>query len=341
MLGVARVGGRTLGEGGEVGCRDGRGELGVAPDERVRDREQLAVHVGRRVGQPDGVVERLRHLLDAVGPFEDRQRQADLRRLAGRLLERAAHEEVERLVRAAELDVGLEVDRVLALGERVEELVERDRLAAAVAVLEVVALQHPRDGHVRGQADDVGEGHRAEPVAVVDDGELLGARVEHERGLLEVGLPVGAGLVARQRRPRLALARRVADGRREVADDEDGAVAGVLELAQLAQHDRVAEVEVRPARVAAELDEQRHARRGARLRGGREAARGQGVGDAAHEVGEGRLGSRHRSRWVSRRSRPCGRGRACAWSRARRWRRACRGTSCPCRARSRPWRGRP
>ena len=217
-------------------------------------------------------------------PFEDREREADLRLLSRSLLQRAAHEQVERLVRPAQLDVRFQVDRVLALRERVQKLVERDRLAAAVAVLEVVALQHARHGDVGRQPDHVGERHRVQPVAVVDDRELLRTRVEHERGLLEVALAVGARLGLGQRRPRLGLARRVADGGRKVADDEDGAVPGVLELPHLAQHDRVAQVEVGPARVAAQLDEQRAAGflalgRGAprgRRRGGRRRRRGGG-----------------------------------------------------------------
>ena len=45
-------------------------------------------------------------------------------------------------------------------------------------------------------------------------------------------------------RPQRGAARRVADAGGEVADDQDDGVAGVLELAQLLQHDRVAEVDV-------------------------------------------------------------------------------------------------
>src|SRR5690606_23145149 len=72
-------------------------------------------------------------------------------------------------------------------------------------------------------------------------------------------------LVVGERRARLALARGVADGRREVADDEDGAVAEVLELPELPEHDGVAEVEVRPRGVDAELDRERAARLGRAL----------------------------------------------------------------------------
>ena len=57
-------------------------------------------------------------------------------------------------------------------------------------------------------------------------------------------------------------------------------MAGVLELAQLLQHDRVAEVEVGRGRVQAELDAQRAAAREALL----ERARGQAVDRVARQV---------------------------------------------------------
>ena len=71
-----------------------------------------------------------------------------------RLLPRLAHElapdeEVEELVRAAELDVGVERDGVVALAERVEELVDGDRLLLPEPLREVVALEEARDRVLR------------------------------------------------------------------------------------------------------------------------------------------------------------------------------------------------
>ena len=86
--------------------------------------------------------------------------------------------------------------------------------------------------------------------------------VEHLEGLLLVGLGV-----ARRSRSASSCGRvverplRVADARGVVADDQHDRVAEVLELAQLAQHDGVAEVDVRRGRVDAELDPQRPAPR--------------------------------------------------------------------------------
>ena len=75
-------------------------------EQLVRDPQRLAVHLAGRLGDPDLVAERLRHLARAVEPVQQRHRQHDLRRLAVRGLQRAAHVQVERLVGAAELDVG-------------------------------------------------------------------------------------------------------------------------------------------------------------------------------------------------------------------------------------------
>ena len=85
-----------------------------------------------RLVDADVVVGALRHLLaddlavlDArVGALEERRRHHDLRLDAVARHEVAADEQVEELVGAAELDVALERDRVVALEERVEELVD-------------------------------------------------------------------------------------------------------------------------------------------------------------------------------------------------------------------------
>ena len=68
---------------------------------------------------------------------------------------------------------------------------------------------------------------------------------------------MGIDLLGGQRRPGGGPTRRVADPGREVPDDEDGDVAEVLELAQLAQHDGEPEMDVRGRRVDAELHPQR------------------------------------------------------------------------------------
>ena len=81
--------------------------------------------------------------------------------LAGVLLQLAAEQDVEGLIGAAELDVGADLDRVVRLHERIEELVDADRRAVAIALGEVVALEHARHGALRAETDHVLEAQRA------------------------------------------------------------------------------------------------------------------------------------------------------------------------------------
>ena len=83
--------------------------------------------------------------------------------------------------------------------------------------------------------------------------------VEQLEDLRLVGLRVPLDFVRGQRRPGLRPARRIANHRREVADDEDDAVAEVLEVLHLADQHRVAEVEIGRGGVEADLDDQRAA----------------------------------------------------------------------------------
>ena len=73
----------------------------------------------------------------------------------------------------------------------------------------------------------------------------------------EVVAGVGLDLLLGQPGAGLVAAGGVADERGVVADDDDGRVAEVLELPQLAQRDGVAEVDVDAGRVDAVLDAER------------------------------------------------------------------------------------
>ena len=81
-----------------------------------------------------------------------------------------------------------------------------------------------------------------EPLGVVADLGL--AAVEDLEGLVLVRLRGGADLFAREARARVVRARRVADHRGEVADEEDDLVPELLELPHLLHQDGVAEVQV-------------------------------------------------------------------------------------------------
>ncbi|MFU0842271.1 MAG: hypothetical protein ACFWTZ_06680 [Burkholderia sp.] len=149
--------------------------------------------------------------------------------------------------------------RVVALHERVKQLVHGNGRLLGEALGEVVALEKARERVARGELD---EAHGAEldaPLGVVAD---LGAvEVKDLAGLREVGLGVGDDLLVRERRARHVAARGIADAGGEVAHEEDDRVAEVLELAQLVEHHGVAEMDVGSRRVEAELAAQGLARR--------------------------------------------------------------------------------
>ena len=185
----------------------------VLPHQLVGDRHQLAEHLRRRVRHADVVAGALGHLLDAIQPLEQRRRHHDLRFEAVGRHEVAADVEVEELIGAAELDVSLQEDRVVRLGERVEELVERDRLTGLEALLEVASFEHLRDAVLRREAHPAEAAERLEPLAVEAHLRLL--RIEDLEDLRLVGLGVVLDLFRRQRRPRLRAAGRIPDERGE------------------------------------------------------------------------------------------------------------------------------
>ena len=101
-------------------------------------------------------------------------REHDLLGLAVGALDVAAQQQVELLVGAAELDVGAHRDRVVALEQRVEQLEHRDRLAAAVALGEVVALEQLGDGGGAREPEELLGAH-VEPLAVAAHLDPLGS----------------------------------------------------------------------------------------------------------------------------------------------------------------------
>jgi hypothetical protein len=136
--------------------------------------------------------------------------------------------------------------------------------------------------------------------------QLDAIAVEHPRGLLDVRQRVGVDLLAGELRASRGAAAGIAHAGGVVADDQHDDVPAVLELAQLAQDDRMAEVDVGRRRVQPELDAQRAAER--------ELARESPVGEAVDRVtGQpagivGRVGRHNSNARVS----PCpGRAAAC------------------------------
>jgi len=101
---------------------------------------------------------------------------------------------------------------------------------------------------------DILELQSPQPFAVTADLQFLGRSVYDLAGLVDVGPGVGFDLLGRQYRACLVLSRRIADAGGVIADDQHGLVAEVLELADLTQHDGVAQVDVRCGGVQPQLD---------------------------------------------------------------------------------------
>jgi hypothetical protein len=133
--------------------------------------------------------------------------------------------------------------------------VHRDRLAALVALGEVVALEHPRD-RVQGREPDQARGAKlGHPAGIeVDLGPL---RVQDLVDLGLVGTRVGLDLLAGQPGAGRVLAGRVADHPREIPDQERHVVPEQLELAHLVDQHRMPQVQVGRGRVEAGLDVER------------------------------------------------------------------------------------
>ena len=161
----------------DVRVVESRREPEVLAHQLVRDAHQLAEHLVGFFGDPDVVPEALRHLLHAVGAFEQRHRHHDLWLLVVRPLEVSSDEEVEVLVGPADLDVGADGDRVVALQERVHELAHRDRLPRLVPLGEVVALEHPRDRVIRRHLEQSFDAEGLEPLGVAPDLEIVRERI--------------------------------------------------------------------------------------------------------------------------------------------------------------------
>ena len=105
--------------------------------------------------------------LRAVPREQERRGEDHLRLEAVRLHDRPPGEQVVELVRATELHVRLDRDRVVRLHERIQELGDGDRLTRAEPLGEVVALEDLRDRRRAGQAKHVREVETGQPLAVV------------------------------------------------------------------------------------------------------------------------------------------------------------------------------
>ena len=127
------------------------------------------------------------------------------------------------------------------------------------AFAEVVALQHAGQRVFRRQLDHARRAERPQPFVI--EANLGFLRVEDLEHLPLVGPRVLVDLFMRQRGPGDLLPGGISDHPGEIADDEDDAMAELLEVLHLADHNRVAEVEVGRGGIESDFDGQRFAAR--------------------------------------------------------------------------------
>src|SRR6202162_3242048 len=134
-----------------------------------------------------------------------------------------------------------------------------DRLRVTEALVEVLTLEHLRDRVLRCQPYKIFGGKLREPPAVKVHYRLF--RTENPENLRLVGLGVLRNLLPRQRRPRRRASGRIADHPGEISDQEDDGVSKILKMLELAQQDRVSQVQIGRRRIEARLHSQWLARR--------------------------------------------------------------------------------
>ncbi len=159
------------------------------------------------------------------------------------------------MIGAAEFDIGAEGDRIIALDERVEQLVDADWDSALKPFGEVVALHHLGEGHLGGEPDKLLRSEAVHPTGVEVDPCPIG--IEQLEDLLLVGLGVGVDLFPGQGGTGRVAARWIPDQGGEVPDQEDHFVAQLLKVAHLPDQHGMAQMQIRCRWVEARLDTQR------------------------------------------------------------------------------------
>src|SRR5687767_8111680 len=134
------------------------------------------------------------------------------------------------------------------------------RAAAPQPFREIVAFKHLGQRDLGGQAYEILSLKSVQPFVVVLDDRLFG--IQQLEDLRFIGFGVGLYLLASERRASRVAPRRIADHRREDADQEDHIVPKLLKSLHLADDNRVAQMQIGSGGIASELDAQLAARRG-------------------------------------------------------------------------------
>ena len=183
---------------GDVLCPLVRQQLPVLPHQLVRNLHYFPEHLLRRLGDPDVVPQRLRHLVHAIDAFEKGCRAHDLRRLPEIPLEFPSHQQIEFLIRPAQLDIAFQHHRIVRLSQRVQQLVHRNRRAFLVSLGEIVTLQNAGHRVAAGEPHHIVPVQGLQPLAVVPHFGFRG--IENLEYLRLVSFGIGLHLLAGHRR---------------------------------------------------------------------------------------------------------------------------------------------
>ena len=198
------------------------------------------------------VAEGFAHLLFSVGSGEQGGYEDDLRFLACLALKVASDEVVEELIVTAEFDIGVDGDGVVALKDGVLKFGEADGDALFVAFGEIVAFEHAGDIDLAVEAKEIKAGEFGEPFSVAADFGFLG--IEDFKDLVGVGFGVLLDGFGIEGWAGFGASGGIADAGGIIADDDDGEMASILELADFGEDESVAEVEVGGGGVETEFD---------------------------------------------------------------------------------------
>ena len=172
-------------------------------------------------------------------------------------LELAAHQQIEPLIRAAELHIAAEHHGIVALYQRIQQFVHGNRRAVFQAFRKVVALENACHRVFRAQTEHVLELQLIEPFAIKADLGFGGVQNFEDLRLISLGVAVDIG--AGHGRARNIATCRIADHAGAIADQKNNRVAQVLKVFHLAQQHGVAQVQIGRRRIEAGFHTQRAA----------------------------------------------------------------------------------
>ena len=170
-------------------------------------------------------------------------------------LKLAPDKQIEFLVRPTQLQIGLQCHRIVPLHQRIQQLVNGNRITVPEPLGKIIALHDPCQRVLRSQLDHSSCAETVAPLGVITDFRLF--RIENETGLRKIGHGIFLDLFAGQRWPRDIPAAWITDHGSEIADQENNDMSQILQLTHFVQHNRMAQMEIRCRRVQSQLDPKR------------------------------------------------------------------------------------